>query len=106
MAKKVNPMLANLEASINAVWMSRLNTTIKMGLDAAIMAANEVLGLGAGRTPEFKQAYIRAMNTMSDMIMEDSKSDKELVYSKHTIDERLKQIVGKENFQPWNERCR
>ena len=38
------------------------------------------------------------------MIDADGADDKELVYSRAKIDEQLRQIVGDENFSPWEER--
>lgn len=108
MSKKPNPMLAKLEASIeakyNAVFHARMDMLMQMGQDAAVMAANDVLQLGPGRAKDFCQAYIRYMNDMAKMVCEDQKSDSEFVYAKAKIDGRIKSIVGEENFVPWEER--
>lgn len=44
------------------------------------------------------------MNEMARMVVDDQKDDKEFVYSKAKIDEKILAIVGPENFQPWEER--
>ena len=44
------------------------------------------------------------MNKMAEMMVSDSEDDPEMAWSKSTIDKRLLQIVGKDNFQPWEKR--
>lgn len=72
--------------------------------DAALIAANEVLQLGPGRAKAFAEAMINAANEIALMFVEDGKDDATLEYSKVTLDRRIKEIVGEENFQPWDER--
>lgn len=54
---KKNNMLARHEAAIaaklKAEYDAKLNIALQMGLDAATIAANEVLGMGKGRAKEF-----------------------------------------------------
>lgn len=104
MAKnKPNPMLAAFEAKLEARYMRKLRIANQMGLDAALIAANEVLGLGAGRAEKFMTAYIDAMNKMANMMVEDGETDPDLDWSTATIDKRLRAIVG-DSFRPWDER--
>lgn len=77
---------------------------MQLAQDAAFIAANEVLGLGAGREREFGEAFCRACNEISELVVEDSKSDREIVYAKHTLDTRIASIVGEQNFVPFDER--
>lgn len=72
--------------------------------DAAFIAANEVLGLGAGRAKEFGETFCRVVNEIAELVIDDSKSDREIVYAKHVIDTRLASIVGNENFVPFDQR--
>ena len=103
-----NAMLAKMEAKMearyNALFHARMDMLMQMGQDAAMIAANDVLKMGAGRAPDFCRAYIEAMNTMARMYVEDQQDDAEFVYAKTKIDEKIKAIVGDKNFAPWEVR--
>lgn len=104
MAKnKPNPMLAAFEAKLEARYKRQLRIANQMGLDAALIAANEVLGLGAGRAEKFMTAYINAMNKMATMLADDGVDDPDLDWSIATIDKRIKSITG-DSFRPWDDR--
>ena len=77
---------------------------MQMSQDAAFFAANEVLGLGPGRAQDFGEAYIRYVNEMAELIVDDSQDDRAIEYSKHVIDRKLSGIVGEENFKPFDVR--
>lgn len=76
----------------------------QIDFDAAVIAANEVLGMGAGRARAFVQAMINNANEIGQLILTDSKDDKTLAYTKEVMDRRIRAIVGEENFVPWNTR--
>ena len=77
---------------------------MQLAEDAAFIAANEVLWLGAGRAKEFGEAFCRICNEIAELVVEDSKSDREIVYAKHTLDTRIASIVGEKNFVPFDAR--
>lgn len=77
---------------------------MQLAEDAAFIAANEVLGLGAGRAKEFGETFCRTCNEIAELVVEDSKSDREIVYAKHTLDTRIASIVGEKNFVPFDAR--
>lgn len=101
---KQNNMLASFEAKLDAQYRKKLDVALQMGLDAALIAANEVLQLGPTRAGAFRTAYVSAMNEMAALIAEDGADDDDLVYATETIDRRLRQIVGADQLQPWIER--
>ena len=101
---KKNYMLAQIEAKYNALFRMKMDMLMQMGQDAAMIAAHDVLQLGSGRAEAFCEAYIEAVNTMARMACEDQKDDREFVYAKAKIDERIKAIVGDDLFKPWEER--
>lgn len=107
MAKR-NPMLERLEAQIEAKYMAlfhrKMDILEQMCQDAAMIAAHDVLGMGAGRAVKFGVVYRETLNEMARATMEDAKEDNEVWYSIAKLDERLKAIVGEENFAPWEER--
>ena len=104
MAKKQNHLLASYEAKLEAKYRYQLQLAMQMGLDAGMIAANEVLGMGAGRAEKFRTAYIEAVNEMSRMTVVDDKDDPDFAWTKSKVDERIKRIVGEDNFVPWDER--
>ena len=77
---------------------------MQLAEDAAFMAANEVLGLGAGRAKAFGDAFVKYANEIAELVVEDSKSDKDIEYAKAVLDRRIREIVGEENFSPFDER--
>ena len=105
MAKKQkNAMLSRRDAAIYADYQQQLDIAWQMGLDAALIAANKVLQLGKGRAVQFGQEYMEAISNIANLIVKDSKDDKECVYSREKTDQTIKAIVGEENFAPWDER--
>lgn len=105
---KSNAMLARIEANIeaqyNRLFHAKMDVLTQMGQDAAMIAANEVLGLGPGRAETFRKAYAKAMTDMARMAVEDHQDDEDFWYAKAKIDQRIKSIVGEENFVPWEVR--
>lgn len=79
------------------------NFDIQFCLDAALIACNELWGIGEKRAEEFVAVYQKVCKEVAELIHEDARSDKQIDYAKAKIDERLKQICGR-NFVPWAER--
>lgn len=103
MAKKQNAFLAGIDAKHKAE-MARMQLFVMQWCeDAAMIAANQVLGLGEGRAKEFGEAYNTIMAEIAEIVRDDGKDDKELVYAKAKVDDALKRVCGK-HFQPWEER--
>lgn len=101
---KPNPMIAKIEAKYNALFHRRMDMLMQMGQDAAIIAAHKELKLGPGRAKGFCVAYIETINSMARMVVDDQKDDKDFVYAKTKIDEKILSIVGPDIFKPWEER--
>lgn len=101
---KNNHFLTAYEAKLQARYESRLRFAMQMGLDAGMIAANSVFEMGAGRAKKFQTAYIETVNQISNMIVDDAADDPECVWAKATLDKKLLQIVGEENFVPFDER--
>lgn len=72
----------------------------QMCLDAAMLAANEVLHMGSGRAAAFADAFSAALMEIAEMTVGDTP---DMEYTKDKLDARLRQIVG-DGFQPWDER--
>lgn len=81
---------------------------LKMGLqqgnDAAIMAIDDVFDVNEYTAQKFHERHIYYVNQMAHMAVVEDRDDPNMEWTKDTIDRRLRQIVGKDNFVPWDER--
>ena len=81
---------------------------LKMGLhqghDAAIMAIDDVFDVNEYTAKKFHEQHIYYVNKISHMAVVEDKDDPNMEWTKDTIDRRLLQIVGADNFVPWDER--
>lgn len=81
---------------------------LKMGMqqcdDAAIMAIDDVFDVNEYSAAKFHERHIYYVNKMSHMAVVEDREDPNMEWTKDTIDRRLLQIVGKDNFVPWDDR--
>ena len=101
MPKKPNPILESFERKKEAEYRIKLHAALSYGLIAGIFAANEVFQCGPGRGEKYQNAYRVWLGKMMRIIIEDSQADADLVYSRHQIRERLKEILGPEVFEKY-----
>lgn len=101
---KPSAILSRIEAKYNALFHAKMDMLLQMGQDAAMMAAHETLEMGPGRAEVFCIAYREAMSEMGSMMFYDQKDDAEYAYTRAKIDGYIESIVGKDKFQPWEER--
>ena len=74
-----------------------------LGMDAAILAAHEVFGLGPGRAAAFRDAYVSSMEELAGLFIDDAEGDVKLEYAKAKRDEAIRRIVGDELFVPFEQ---
>lgn len=96
-------MLKRMQAREARRGAERISFAIQMGMDAGVLAVNEVFGAGEKRAAEFCQVYNRIVNEIAEMTDEDARGDKEIAYTKAKVDQGLKRILG-DRFHPWEER--
>lgn len=112
---KPNAMLAKIEAKYRreyqeklllaqARYMKQLEIAVQQCSDAALMAADDTFDVNAYSAEKFHKAHVKYMNEISHMAVVDDKDDPEMAWTKDTVDRRILQIVGEENFVPWDER--
>ena len=81
---------------------------LKMGLqqgnDAALMAIDDVFDVNEYSAKQFHDRHIYYVNKMAHMVVVEDKDDPNMEWTKDTIDRKLFQIVGPDNFVPWEER--
>lgn len=83
-------------------------TMLRMGMqqqeDAALMAIDDVFDVNEYSAEKFRIALIDYVNKIAHMAVVEDADDKEMVWTKATVDRRLLQIVGEKNFVPWEKR--
>lgn len=101
-----NKGFANTIAKMQAAYEKKLGIAMQIGMDAAIIAADEVFGFSEDIDKQRIVAFCVEMRTAVDEISRllNEDDDRELIYSTATVDKRLRQIVGEEHFAPWEER--
>lgn len=100
----MNDFLKKRDAKVEAQYQCKLDIMQQIGMDAAVIAAHEVLGMGSGRALTFCTKYMQTINELASLVVKDAKDDKEIVYAQESIDRDIKRIVGDENFDPWSVR--
>ena len=93
---------AVIQREVQRIVAQRTIERVQMCKDAAMIAANEALGMGEGRCVAFSTAFDKALNEIVHTCLEDTP---DIEYTKEVIDRQLKAICG-ENFQPWESRYR
>lgn len=112
---KPNAMLAKIEEKYRREYELRLNIAerdfrmmldmvLQQSADAAIMAIDDVFDVNETSAKKFHDAHVAYVNKIAHMAVVEDKDDREMAWTKETIDRRLKQIVGTENFVPWDGR--
>lgn len=103
---KNNAFLAKVRrAQVNENFIRKL-FTIQQCKDMMLIAASDALGCGAERLKKLSESFDEAYSHyMRGALEEDNggKGDRELTYTRESIDRKLKEICGK-YFQPWEER--
>lgn len=99
-AKKYNDLLAEAKAN----YMVMLDMALQQSADAALMAIDDVFDVNAYSAKKFHKAHMEYMNQIAHMVVEEDKEDPDMEWTKATVDKRLLQIVGEDNFAPWDER--
>jgi hypothetical protein len=82
----------------------QLDMALQQSADAAMMAIDDVFDVNEYSAEKFHVAHIQYVNKMARLMLDDYEDDKEMLHTKVDIDRRLMQIVGEDNFVPWDER--
>ena len=93
---------AVIQREVQRIVAQRTIERVQMCKDAAMIAANEALGMGEGRCVAFSLEFDRALNEIVHTCLEDTD---DIEYTKAVIDRQLKAICG-EHFAPWEVRYR
>lgn len=104
MSRKQSAVMVMAQQMCDALLREQTFIRTQMMKDVAMIAANDVLGLGPGRAVAFSEAYDKTANEIAELFITDGEDDEKLWYAKQKLDERLKAIVGEENFVPYDDR--
>jgi hypothetical protein len=69
-----------------------------------MMAIDDVFDVNEYSAEKFFTKHTEYMNEISKLSVEDGNDDPEMVWTKETVDKRIRAIVGEKNFVPWDER--
>ena len=99
-----NQTLLLAERIAKQLVVEQTKARLSLGMDAAIIAAHEALGMGPGRADAFRKAYCDAMDELAGMFIDDAdeNGDKQIEYAKTKRDEVIRKIVGDKNFVPFD----
>lgn len=101
MSVKQNPLLAAFEAKLKAQYQLQLDINSEIDLIAHLISCNEDLKVGPGRAEVVLNGFLESKMDIVEAVVADD--DKELTYSKYKIAQRLKQILGPENWVKYRE---
>ena len=102
--KQMEAEFAKQLAQAHADFQRMLKMGLQQGNDAAIMAIDDVFDVNEYTAQKFHERHIYYVNKMAHMAVVEDKDDPNMEWTKDTIDRKLLQIVGPDNFVPWEER--
>lgn len=91
------------QAAVEVIKEATRRFAVQQSKDIALIAAHEAFGAGPERLKRFSDVFDRLFLEYADMVMDDAKGDRKVVYTKAKIDEILQSICGP-YFDPWEER--
>jgi len=72
--------------------------------DCMMIAINRVFHRKGAIMAEVRKEYQDIYDELAVLLFEDGEDDEELWYTKAKVDKELLEIMGEENFKPWDER--
>lgn len=103
MPKRVNPMLARIEARHQLDIARQRSFTLQQCCDMMLIAANAAFGFGPDRLSKLQETYEAVFLEYAEMAVSDGVDDPEIVYTRAKVDRKLEQILG-DRFVPWEVR--
>lgn len=103
MGRKVNPMLAKIQARHEIDLRFQREFTIQRCCDMMLIAANDAFGFGADRLNRLEEVFFSVFTEYAEKALDDGKDDPDIIYTRSMVYRKLQQIMGK-HFRPWEER--
>lgn len=95
---KPNPLLAAIEAKMEAQFQGRLACNTEISLIAMLIAGNDLGFLGEKRADLMLEETIEVKMKIADDLVKDAEDDKDLTYTKADLARRVKQILGPDGW--------
>lgn len=92
-----------VKAEAYRLFLEHSNNLQQQVMDAAFIGSATVFHMGPGRCEAFGKATMEALYEIARLVNEDYADDKNLIYAKEKIDQRMKKICG-DKFEPWEVR--
>lgn len=102
---KKNDFLSRMQAQYELAMQKQRRFCLQQSRDMMLIAAHDEFGFGQDRLRRLASAFDAVFLEYAQMVVDDAKGDKAIVYSKEKVDQRLKEICG-DDFVAWEERYR
>ena len=99
----LHQMNAKNEAKYAYLFQKKIDMAMQLVQDAAFLAAADVFQMGPGRCDAFGVAIREYVNEIAHMMHMDQQGDREYIYTREKVDQRLHQIC-RDKFEPWEVR--
>lgn len=76
----------------------------QMSEDAAIFAIDDVFDVNEYSANKFRDQHRYYLGEIARMAIDEDRDDPDMEWTKDTVDRKLLQIVGPDNFVPWDDR--
>jgi cell division FtsZ-interacting protein ZapD len=101
MAKqKNNPLLAKYEAMLEEKYRTKLEINSEIDQIAFMLTIDDNLQVEPDQADKLLNDFLANKIEVAEAILEDSKADKELLHTKHSLATRLKGVLG-ERWEKW-----
>ena len=98
MGSKYNPVLAAFEAKKEREFQGRLACNSEVGIMAALIAGNNLGFIANKRADLFLEEIIAVKMKIAESLLQDSKDDKTLEYTRADLARSVKKILGDEGW--------
>lgn len=100
MAKR-NPILDAFERKKEQEFAERRKAHEEIRILSLIMAADDALCVDEAQIGKLLQVYLDTKETLAKEMLEDIKADKEMVYTRYDLARRVKQTLGRDNWEKY-----
>ena len=96
-------MIPRLSSNDLQFWETMYSSGVPVASSRGGLGIAYLERIGSAVTFEKNQILFR-YDEIAELVVEDSKADDEIVYAKSVLDRRIREIVGEDNFSPFDER--
>lgn len=89
MSRKQSGFAKRIRREFDIEMQLYVNNRMQMAEDAAFMAANDILGLGAGRAKAFGERFVMYVNEIAELFVEDSVGEDEAKQKEREVEREV-----------------